>query len=271
MAPALSFSQIGINTTNPQRGVHVAGSDANVRVEGLNSANNTNNLGAGATSRVYVDANGDLVLGTLNDSSFQLLVDTDNYLENVEDPTSLIVQTGTNFGFNPAGDPVEGIIGASFTLTENAILEINYSVSWSIYDENALDKKRIDDNRARVITTGIYFIDTATEVPIINDVNGSPINGGPWCVDTNAAGTGCLVWGGLLAMTAQFYNNTDDVRGAYNNFRNTATDYVKLGPGTYTALFAARIQVQDTNGAGAAKMYLGSGNDTLQIVAYYYE
>lgn len=268
---SLTFGQVGINTTNPTRGMHVAGASENVRVEGLSALNNESNLGPGATTRVFANADGDLVLGTLDDSNIMMLVDTDNYLNNVENPTSIIVQTGNNFGYNPAGVPVAGIVGASFTLTQNAILEINYSVSWSIYDANALDKKRLDDLRARVIQTGIYFIDTATEVPIINDADGYPINGGPWCIDTNASGDGCLEWGGLLALTGQFYNNGNADRGAYNNFRNTASDYVKLGPGTYTALFAARVQVEVTNGAGAAKMYLGSGNDTLQIVAYYYD
>jgi hypothetical protein len=264
-------AQVGINTSTPVRGVHVGGAVENVRVEGLNAVNNSDNLGSASTSRVYVDANGDLVLGDEEDVNVAFLVDSDNYLKNVENPTSIVVQTGNNFGYNIAGDPVLGIVGASFTLTQNAILEINYSVSWSIYDANSLDKKRLDDLRARVVQTGIFFIDTATEVAIINDVDGNPINGGPWCIDTNSAGTGCLQYGGLLGLTGQFYNNGNAERGAYNNFRNTASDYVKLGPGTYTALFAARVQVEVTTGAGAAKLYLGSGNDTLQIIAYYYE
>jgi len=265
------LAQVGINNTNPQRGVHLSGATENVRIEGLNALNNNNNLGPGSTSKVYVNSEGDLVLGDTGDTRLSLLVDTNNYLENVENPTSIIIQTGVNFGYNTAGIPVGGIVGASFTLTQNAILEVNYSVTWSIYDANSLDKKRLDDLRARVIQTGIYFIDTATEVPIVNDLDGIPINGGPWCIDTNSSGNGCLEYGGLLGLTGQFYNNGSQVRGSYKNIRNTASDYVKLGPGTYTALFAARVQVEVITGGGAAKMYLGSGNDNLQIIAHYYE
>lgn len=266
-----TFAQVGINTIDPQQAVHVAGATENVRIDGLNETNNSNNLGSGSTSIVYVDANGDLTLGGTGDANVTLLIDSDNYLIDDENPFNVIIQTGVNFGYNPAGVPVGGIAANSFTLTGNAILEINYSVSWSIYNEISLEKKRIDDLRARVIQTGIYFVDSATEVPIINDVDGNPINGGPWCIDTNSSGSGCLEYGGLLALTGQFYNNGDGKNGAYKGFKNTASDYVKLGPGTYTALFAAYLQVEVIIGAGAAKMYLGSGKDELQIVAYYYD
>ena len=273
MSGLSSFCQVGINTDTPLRGIHIGGSDKNVRVEGLNEINHDENLGAGSTTRVYVNGDGDLTLGGDSEVDIELLVDTDNYLNNVENPTSVIIQTGTNLGYNTAGVPVGGINGASFTLTQNAILEVNYSVSYSIYDANALDKKRLDDLRARVIQTGIYFIDTATEIPIIFDASEPPvaINGGPWCIDTTPTGDNCLEWGGLLALAAQYYNNGSQVRGSYKNMRITASDYVRLGPGTYTALFAARVQVEETGGFGAAKMYLGSGNDELQIIAYYYD
>lgn len=267
---AESFAQVGINTTNPRQELHVGGATENVRVEGLNNPNHRDNLGPNSTTKVFVNEYGDLTLGSIGDADIVLLIDATNYLDDVEDPTSIIIQTGNNFGYNPAGMPTGGLVANSFTLTRNAILEINYSVSWSIYNEIWLDKKRIDDFRARVIQTGVYFIDTSTETPIINDVDGNPINGGPWCIDTNSGNTGCLEWGGLLALTGQFYNNGSPSSGAFKGFNNTASDYVKLGPGTYTALFAAYVQVEVTNGAGAAKVYLGSDKDELQIIAHYY-
>ena len=60
-------AQVGINTQNPQQEVHLAGSTENVRVEGLNAANNVNNLGNGSTTRVLVDEDGDLILGTADE------------------------------------------------------------------------------------------------------------------------------------------------------------------------------------------------------------
>lgn len=276
------FSQVGVNTENPIRGVHVAGSTENVRVEGLNALNHSNNLGPGSTSRVYANADGDLTLGGESEISVALLVDTDNYLDDVENPTSVINQVGTNLGYNIAGIPVDGIVGASFTLTRKAILEINYSVSWSIYSVHADEKKRIDDIRARSIQTGIFFVDTAIydasngqDGFITHDVNNNLINStpeyGPWCIDTNPTDGQCKYYGGLLALTGQFYNNASQVRGSFRKMRNTASDYVRLGPGTYTALFSARAQVEETGGFGSAKMYLGYDNDTLQIIAHYYD
>ena len=271
LLPVVLWGQIGINTTNPQEGVHVAGSTENIKVDGLNATNNVNNLGSNSTTKVFVDSDGDLVLGTMSDSNLEILVDSGNYLNDVEDPTSLIVQTGVNFGYEKAGIPTAGIAGASFTLTRNAILEVNYSVSWSIYDAQSLEFKRLDDLRSRVVQTGIYFIDTANETAIVNDIDGNPINGGPWCIDVSSSGTNCLEFGGLLGLTAQFYNNGNQDRGSYAGFINNASDYVKLGPGTYTALFAAYLQVEVINGGGAAKMFLGSGKDELQIIAHYYD
>ncbi|MBL4663747.1 MAG: hypothetical protein JKY22_09400 [Flavobacteriaceae bacterium] len=100
-------------------------------------------------------------------------------------------------------------------------------------------------------------------------MDGAPINGGPWCINVNAAGNSCLEFGGLLAINGQFYNNSNSRNGAYQNYLNTASDYVKLGPGTYIALFAAQMAIGSTIGAGAAKLYLGSGKDDLQIIAHY--
>lgn len=267
-------AQVGINTITPEEELHIYGTTANTLIEGLSQTNNVNNLGSGRTTKVYVDTNGDLVLGAAT-QKLEMLVDSENYLNDVENPTSLINQTGTAFGYDPAGVPSD-LTAAQFTLTGDAIVEINYSLSWSVYDATANDTKRLDDARARVIQTGVYFrlvsdpLDPLSGTAVINDLDGIPINGGPWCIDVNASGTVCQEVGGLLAINGQFYNNIDNTNGSYQNFQNTGSDYVKLGSGTYIALFAAQMAVGSTSGAGAAKLYLGSGEDDLQIIAHYY-
>ena len=275
----ISMGQVGINTTNPQQLVHVADSLANVRVDGLSEANNIDNLGVDQTTKVYVDGNGDLTLGSdLGANNSALIVDSANYLNDVTNPTNDIIQTGVNFGYSKAGIPVAGIVGASFTLTTKAVLEVNYSLSWSIYDAIHHEKKRLDDVRARVVQTGIYFINSEVGHPdegsaIEFDAEGIPINGPfeTWCIDPSASGSTCNEYAGLIGLTAQFYNNANAESGSYQDFRNTASDYVKLGPGTYTALFAAYLQVEVITGGGAAKMYLGTHEDELQILAFYYD
>lgn len=267
-------AQVGINTTTPEEELHISGATANTLIEGLSQTNNVNNLGSGRTTKVYVDANGDLVLGTAT-QKLEMLVDSENYLNDVENPTNLVNQTGNAFGYDPAGVPSD-LTAAQFTLIGDAIVEINYSLSWSVYDATSNPTKRLDDARARVIQTGVYFrlvtnpSNPLSGVAVVNDLDGNPINGGPWCIDVNAAGTICQETGGLLAINGQFYNNTNNSNGAYQNFQNTGSDYVKLGPGTYIALFAAQMAVGSTTGAGAAKLYIGSGNDDLQIIAHYY-
>jgi hypothetical protein len=276
----ICLGQTGINTNNPQQTLHVAGANSEVRVDGLNSTNNATNLGTGSTTRVYANSSGDLVLDQTGFSGINLLVDSENYLRDEENPRSQINQVGTAFGYENVGYPAD-FDASKFTLTANAIIEINYSVSWSIYKTRtpAADN-RIQDNEARIVQTGVYFrrvtdpTDPYDGPPIIyelDDVTGNPINGGPWCIDMNASGTTCLEYGGLVALNGQVYTNGDKDDGAYRKFKNTGTDYVKLGPGTYVALFVGRVYVGNVSGVGAIKAFLGSDKDELQIIAHYYE
>ena len=155
---------VGIKTTSPEEEIHIAGATSTIRVEGLNEINNVNNLGTNSTSKVFVNEFGDLVLGELKDN-IQLIFDSDNYLRDVQNPTSLILQTGEGSGFSQAGIPTLGL-AASFTLTAPAVVEINYSVSWNL-GKNATPTSRIDDYRARVVQTGVYFR--------LNDYTGPPL------------------------------------------------------------------------------------------------
>lgn len=262
-------AQVGINTTNPQQELHVAGATEKVKVEGLNTTNNVNNLGPLNSTKVYVDADGDLTLAT-STRNVEILFDSENYLEDAATPNNLINQTGGGFGYNVAGIPLAGIPGSSFTLTKPAIIEVNYSVSWQVY-KTASASGRIADEHARIIQTGIFFRDAGTMAPVLTDVLGNFINDGPWCVDVNSGGTVCNEWGGMLGINGQFYNNSNAKNGEYANYHNTASDYVRLNPGTYIAYFAAQLAVGDTAGTGAVKMHLGTGNDDLQIIAHYYD
>lgn len=260
---ALGFSQVGINTNNPQEELHVAGATSTIRIDGLNSPNNASNLGTGSSSPVYVDADGDLVLGTLTDN-VEVLFDSEDYLMNVNDPTNLVNQTGGGAGYSQAGIPIGGT-AISFTLTKPAIVEVNYSVSYML-GKNVAPNSRIDDYRARIVQTGMYFrIGNYLGPAVVNDYYGNPINGGPWCITSN-----CSELGGLLAINGQFYNNVSDRNGEWKSYRNTASDYVVLGPGTYTPMFACQLAVGSTLGTGAMKLYLGTQKDEVQIIAYYF-
>ena len=258
-----TFAQVGINTQTPQEELHVAGPTSNIRIEGLNEVNNPNNLGRENNSKVFVNEFGELVLGELEDN-VQLIFDSENYLRDVQNPTSLILQTGEGDGFSQAGIPTLGL-AASFTLTAPAVVEVNYSVSWNV-GKNATPTSRIDDFRARVIQTGMYFRkDNYMGAPVVNDFFGNPINGYALCITST-----CSEVAGMIAVSGQVYNNSETNRGEWKSFRNSASDYVVLGPGTYTPMFAAQLEVGDTNATGAIKMYLGVENDEVQIIAHYF-
>ena len=258
-------AQVGINITTPwpEEELHIGGDTSNIRIEGLNAANNPNNLGSSNTSKVFVNEFGDLVLGKLEDN-IQMIFDSENYLKDVQNPTSLILQTGEGQGFSQAGIPTLGL-AASFTLTKPAIIEVNYSVSWNI-GKNVTSTSRIDDFRARVVQTGMYFRkDNYLGAPVVNDYFGNPINGYALCITST-----CSEVAGMIAVNGQIYNNNDNNEGEWRSYRNSASDYVVLGPGTYTPMFAAQLEVGDTNATGAIKMYLGVENDEVQIIAHYF-
>lgn len=261
LVPIFCSAQVGIKTTNPQQGLHVGGTNSTVKVDGLSYPANPNNLGPGSSSRVFVDASGDLVLGT-KDNNIAILFDSENYLKDDSEPSiNLITQHGYGDGFTYAGIPRD-IPNSTFTLTQPAIIEINYSVSWNI-EKNA--NQRVNDGHARVIQTLMYFRRNNYLGPVVTtDLEGNLI-GGAFQID-NATST----LGGGLGISGQFYNNRHLLYGETENFQNTGTDYVKLPPGTYCPMFSAQLAVGDANGSGAMKLYLGTGNDEVQIIAHYY-
>ena len=244
------FAQVGINTTTPQQELHVAGAASNVRVEGLNSPNNILNIGTNGTSRVFADGDGDLVLGTVA-NNIEVLFNPYDYLLSTEDNASCFQQTGVGSGYQIVGTPrVPGNGTSYFTLARNAIIEINYALSWHIRKNGP---KNIDDSNARIIQSYMILYNMDTGTVVSTNLDTSPI-----------------ILGGALGLNGQFYTNGTEANGANEFFYNVGTDYVSLPPGRYHPYFFAQVAVSDTNGVGAINICFGSGNDELQIVAHYY-
>jgi hypothetical protein len=253
------YAQVGINTTSPQEALHVAGDiTSNIKIEGLNAINNLNNLGIGNSTRVYVDGEGDLTLAS-SEQNIEIVLDFGNYLP---DTGTSIQQTGGGSAFTFIPSP-----NVTFTLTKNAIVQVNYSVSWRI-DKNANGK--IDDMRARIIQTGVYLVNAASNTQVLNDLNGNPIN--PGTTNCNAQGDliNCLGTSGLIGLSGQYYNNSNSSAGENRGYHNTGTDYVRLPAGTYRASFAVQVSVGETNGVGNINFNLGTADDDIQVIAYYY-
>jgi hypothetical protein len=253
-------AQVGINTINPLEELHVAGTNATIRIEGLNSPNNNLNLGTGNSTRVFVNGSGDLVLGQVT-NNIQVLFNAFNYLDDSQTTggatANVINQTGTGSGYSNAGWPRQIGPGLStFTLTRPAIIEINYSLSWEVEKAGT----PVDDEHARIVQTFMYLRSGGpTGAIITTDYDGVP-----------------LTIGRALGLNGQFYTNGSSAgaggagTGTSKRFFNTGTDYVKLGPGTYCPMFAGQLAVGNTGGTGAVKMFIGGGQDEVHVIAHYY-
>lgn len=257
--PTIIVAQnVGINTPTPSEQLHVAGNTSTIRIDGLDATNNVKNLGAGSSSRVYINAAGDLVLGVAA-NNVAILFDSANYLDDSHTTggacANVVNQTGGGTGYSQVACPrVIGPGTSSFTLTKNAIVEINYSMSWQVEKSGV----PITDNFARIVQCYMYLRKGPTASGPTNPIVSTDLDMVP------------ITLGGALGLNGQFYTN-GAFSGQNSNFHNTGTDYVKLGPGTYTPMFAASLTVGSAGGTGAVKMFVGESNDEVQIIAHYYK
>ena len=238
--PLFSYGQVGIFTSNPEEVLHIAGNSPNVIIEGLSETNNLKNLGSESTTRVFVDSEGDLVLGN-KDNNINFLFDTNNYIpDNLEIQTP---QTGTGSNFTKLFLPSH--TWETFTMLQDGFVEINYSLSWYI-GKNPVFK--ISDGGARAVESTIFIWDHSL-----------PNN------DTDR------YIPGNFAQSGQFYSNGDknigaDGKGMDARFYNTGSDYIPLAAGTYSVILGVRLtEIGNSN----IILFSGGANDQLQVIAYY--
>lgn len=148
-----TYAQVGINTSDPQEKLHLAGSTGTLRVESLNSVNNSHNGGdvngngdmTDDTVPLYVDENGDLSL------ELKVLLNTEaaDALDDTELTTSTVTLTANDI------NGWERTIIKSYTLQFNrpTLLEVKYNISHKIYLDNAYSK--ITDLLARRVSNYI--------------------------------------------------------------------------------------------------------------------
>lgn len=205
------WSQVGIGTTNPEEALHVAGTSANIRIDGLNSTNNSKNLGGSDMYNVVVDADGNLSLTELSGE----LSSEDSMVAPV------VVQTTANAGMNS-----NELYSKSFTLSQKALVVITYYVSMDFEDTSG---GTIVDGRAKIahnywylgdgttpdttksygMTSAVYFnSDTLTASGYVYNSRSVtiPLDAGTYSIHLNGA-----VYGGGLTSDAAFRVTFGDI------------------------------------------------------------
>jgi len=139
-------AQVGINTTNPQTQLHLAGTGASntIRIESLNSTNNVINNGID-NAVVAVNSNGDLIL---QDSVHNFSVDANESNTFFASPVALSSPSGA-FGFSL-------VHSETFTLTRETLIEVVFWTGCEIL--NADGVSFVDDGQPRIYG-GIAFLD----------------------------------------------------------------------------------------------------------------
>lgn len=136
------FGQVGINTNIPQQTLHIGGSNSKIRVNGLNSVNNSGNNGLN-NSQLFVDANGDLKVKS-NSPSF-----VTNLLGTALIPSSVLVRTNTG-----ASNSVT-ISSGSFTIGSNSWTSMLYEVG--VIVQAVYQSYGISDGAPREITLKLFI------------------------------------------------------------------------------------------------------------------
>lgn len=233
---AFSQSGVGINKNVPQQQLHLGSSTGTIRVDGLNSTNNDFNGGvAGQTYPLYVDSNGDMTLkasATLNSDG------TDAYTTAGVNGTVSITAAQANDGYEAAE-----ITSYSFTVSRNTVLEIKYSLSLEVFQDNLLTI--IKDVYARNITN-FFTLNT----PVLTPTTRRYASSSKCYFNRNDAGT----------------NPAAAPDASVGFIYNSGTTYMYLTPGVHTIRFYGAI-CSGTNNQNTYVRFAG-GPDAIFLRLY---
>jgi len=205
-------SGVGIGTTTPQQKLHLENSVGTVRVENLDKVNNLYNGGIAtptATYPLYVDSNGILTLDLLP------LANSDGLdaIDHLSIPRSSVTLTATDTD----GKQEETILSYDITVARNTILEIKYSLSFEVYNNNLAGLQMLKDGSARRVST--FYI-----------LNDQPRRYGQ---------TSKCYMNNNINNPAPF-PATDKI-GSVGPLYNSSSSYIQLTPGTHNIKLKAEV------------------------------
>ena len=245
-----SFAQVGIGTLNPQKELHIAGDNSTIRIESLNSTNNSTYNDGVKPAQAYVDGNGDITIGNGTGSSgvepLNFLIDVPNFVSDnpygIIDPT-WIANTGTVVNSDDLGETTEvvEISTVTFTVPQDAIIEIKYGMTMLIIGSD--------------LTAGppYYYVDLDQAVTMQTYLK----------VDLNNDGLAGDELTKLYGQKGQYYSTYNQGVVGYPYMNGQA--YLAVEAGTHTLYFYG--QVMD-DGASYTSVGFGGAQDFLKLRVY---
>lgn len=154
-------NRIGIKTANPQTTLHLA-DDATLRIDELNYNNNTDYISNLDPMPVYVNTSGDLQLRpSLVQNFFE--VHAINFLN------SGIIFNRTSLG-SIGGELTQSLYNTSISLTQSAIVHVNYQVSVQISRTNGATNHVVVDGVPRKYEAWVEVNGTSTKIAFDADM-----------------------------------------------------------------------------------------------------
>ena len=237
-----SNAQIGIGTVNPQEDLHVFGATATVRIEKLNSTNSPLYNDGVNLAPVYVDGNGDLVLGNGTGSSGQLplnfLIDITNF---IPDSPGVYSGTGTVINNDTSESTDSGqLTSVAITVPQDAMAEVKYGVSMLISGTD--------------INTGTLSYITYEEAIMVETY---------FVVDLDSDGLSATELAKVYGRKGQYYETNYGGSIGYPYMNGQA--YLTLPAGNHTLYFYGQVNDQTTSYTSVG---FGGATDYLKIRIY---
>ena len=206
---------IGIGTENPQKKLHIADSDATIRIDAFNSTNSSNNNGTDLAP-IAVNASGDLVVGDFTFAS-KILLDEDN--TTFLNPNVRVVSN------NDGSLKKQDLITKNFSLTRETLVEIKYNIAVSIDDGDAVNNV-ITDGMAR--TFGVILDLNGTELESNGQFYTNSDDPGSWTGTTTFVVGDSTLTGSVYKVLAAG-NHTLKIKGYCKGISNNNGDSAKVG------------------------------------------
>jgi hypothetical protein len=158
------IAQVGIGTNNPQKELHVAGTNSTIRIESLNSTNEPVLNDGVKLAPAFVNANGDITLepngwnsggGPGTNEPLNFLISIPNFVPNGPFGDGTVVANNNTVTFATAQ-----IVSVPFTSPQDALIEVRYSMTIDLSDEllPAAAASTFSDISARSVRC-FYYVD----------------------------------------------------------------------------------------------------------------